>query len=189
LLDFKKDHYCGESQRVNESHEQSETALTLDPTDTVINEHIAWHHLMAREYDRAIPQAIKAIELDPNFVQAHRVLGLAYQYSGLLSQACHEFETSVDISHGDPVARAYVARCYAASHREADARAILASLEKDSQERYISAAEIAAIQASLGDTDATLEWLEKAVQEHASALVYLNADRVFDPLRRNPRFQ
>jgi hypothetical protein len=35
---------------------------------------MAWHHFMAREYDRAIPQALKAIEIDPNFVQAHRVL-------------------------------------------------------------------------------------------------------------------
>jgi hypothetical protein len=32
--------------------------------------------MMAREYDRSIPQALKTIELDPDFVQAHRVLAL-----------------------------------------------------------------------------------------------------------------
>ena len=78
--------------RVDESIEQSRTALALDPTDPLMNEHIAWHDLFARDYDRAIIQAIKAVELDPSFVQAHRVLGLAHLYTNHLDEACAEFE-------------------------------------------------------------------------------------------------
>ena len=175
--------------RIPEAHEESETALGLDPTDVVVNEHMAWHHLMAREYDRSIPQAIKAIELDPTFVQAHRVLALDYLYTGRSREACDEFEKGVDLSHGDPVARAYLARCYALTHREADSRKILSTLEVASTERYISAAEIAAVYAALKDSAATLKWLDKACDERASSLVYLNADRIWDPLRSNPGFQ
>ena len=175
--------------RIPEAHEESETALGLDPTDVVVNEHMAWHHLMAREYDRSIPQAIKAIELDPTFVQAHRVLALDYLYTGRSREACDEFEKGVDLSHGDPVARAYLARCYALTHREADSRKILSTLEVASTERYISAAEIAAVYAALKDSAAALKWLDKACDERASSLVYLNADRIWDPLRSNPGFQ
>ena len=78
--------------RVAESHEQSETALALDPSDVVINEHMAWHHMMTREYQRSIPQANKAVELDPNFVQARRVLGLDLLYSEGDRASCEEFK-------------------------------------------------------------------------------------------------
>ena len=172
--------------RMRESHQESETALALDPTDVVINEHMAWHHLMAREYDKAIPQAKKAIELDPTMVQAHRVLGLAYLYTGRSAEACAEFQRGVELSHDDPVAEAYLARCFAASHREKDARDILERLKSATSERYISAAEIAAIYAALGDAGSTAQWLEKAFQEHAGALIYVNVDRTFDPVRNDP---
>lgn len=174
--------------RIPESHEESELALGLDPTDVVVNEHMAWHHMMAREYDRSIPQAEKAVELDPNFVQARRVLALDWLYTGRGQQACGEFEKGVDLSHHDPVANAYLARCYALTHREPDARRILADLVQASGERYISAAEIAAVYAALNDTPGALKWLDKACDEHSSSLIYLNADRVWDPLRSNPHF-
>jgi DNA-binding winged helix-turn-helix (wHTH) protein/tetratricopeptide (TPR) repeat protein len=175
--------------RVQESHEQSEQALYIDPTNVLMNEHMAWHHLMAREYDRSIPQALKTIELDPNFVQAHRVLALDYLYTGQFSKACAEFEKGVTLSHDDPIARAYLARCYALSHRQADARQILDSLAKASVERYISSAEIAAVYAALDDDNASIQWLNKACKERASALIYINVDPVYDHMRRDPRFQ
>lgn len=175
--------------RFTESHEESEAALALDPTDVVINEHMAWHHMMTREYERSIPQANKAVELDPGFVQAHRVLAMSLLYSGHANEACAEFVKGVELSHSDPVASAYLARCYALDHRADDARRILAGLEEAASERYISAAEIAAGYASLNDTEATFKWLNKACQERAGALIYLNVDRVWDTVRSDPRFQ
>jgi tetratricopeptide (TPR) repeat protein len=175
--------------RIAESHEQSEVALSLDPADVIMNEHMAWHHLMAREYDRSIPQANKAVQLDPDFIQARRVLALGLLYTGHIQEACAEFRKGVELSHGDPVANSYLARCYAQSHREPDARKILAALEQASTERYVSAAEIAAVYAALGDSASALRWLDRACDEHAGTLVYLNVDRVWDPLRQSPRFQ
>ena len=102
---------------MQESHQQSEQALYIEPTNVLINEHMAWHHMMAREYDRSIPQALKTIELDPDFVQAHRVLALDYLYTGRFKEACAEFEKGVALSHEDPIARAYQA-----SHGHNEAR-------------------------------------------------------------------
>jgi tetratricopeptide (TPR) repeat protein len=110
-------------------------------------------------------------------------------YTDRFKEACAEFQKGVDLSHNDPVARAYLARCYARSHRNAEAQSILDTLIRDSSERYVSAAEIAGVYAALSDTDKTLEWLDKACGEHASALIYLNIDPVYDPMRPNPQFQ
>jgi Tfp pilus assembly protein PilF len=176
-------------ERVDESHRQSEQALALDPTGVLMNEHMAWHHLFARQYFVAIAQAEKAVEIDPNFVQAHRVLGLAYLYSGDGDRACPEFATGVSLSHEDPIALAYLARCYALTHKQAQAREIVASLESAATERYISAAEIAAVHAALGDKAIALRWLGRACDERAGALIYLNIDPVFDAMRDDPAFQ
>lgn len=109
--------------------------------------------------------------------------------SQVLAEACAEFKRGVDLSHGDPVAQAYLARCYALSHRAGEAHQILTALVKDSRERYISAAEIAAVYAALGDTANCLASLDEAINERASALIYINVDPVFDQMRTNPQFQ
>jgi adenylate cyclase len=41
----------------------------------------------------------------------------------------------------------------------------------------------------LGDTDASFEWLERAFQTRASALVYLAVDPRYDAVREDPRFR
>ncbi len=175
--------------RVQESHRQSEEALDLAPENVLMNEHMAWHHMMAREYDRSIAQAVKTIELDPDFVQAHRVLALDYLYTGRFAKACAEFQKGVELSHDDPIARAYLARCYALSHRQAESRQILDALVKASVERYISSAEIAAVYAALRDDNASIDWLNRACDEHASALIYINVDPIYDHMRQDSLFQ
>jgi hypothetical protein len=86
-------------------------------------------------------------------------------------------------------ANSYLARCYAQTHRQADARKILAGLEQASTARYVSAAEIAAVYAAPNDSESALKWLDTACDEHAGALIYLNVDRVWDSLRKTSRFQ
>lgn len=104
-------------------------------------------------------------------MQAHRVLALDYLYTNQFNKACVEFQKGVELSHDDPIARAYLARCYALSHRQAEARRIRDDLVKASVERYISASEIAAVYAALNDDGASLEWLNKACSERAGSLI------------------
>jgi hypothetical protein len=68
------------------------------------------------------------------------------------------------------------------------AKAIAVRLEDDSRERYISAAEIAAIYVALDDKATAVHWLNKAYEERASALIYINVDPVFDHMQNDPGF-
>lgn len=174
--------------RHEEALDEARKALELSPTDTVMNEHMGWTFMMARQYTEAVNACTKAIELDPNFVQAHRVLGLTYQFQGRNDDAITEFQKGVEISHNDPVAQAYLARSLAAAGRSDDARRILVTLETQARTRYISSAEIAAIYASLNDKDNAFRWIDSALTQRASALVYIKVDRGFDNLRSDPRY-
>ena len=175
--------------RNDEALAEARRALQISPSDTVMNEHMGWTYLMARDYDHAIQSARKAIEMEPDFLLAHRVLGLAYQYKGQHDEAIAECARGVEISHGDPVAEAYLARSYAAGGKTPEATQILNELVHLSSKQYVPPLEIALTYLALGRNDEAFEWLHKAADERASALVYLKVNQSFDPVRSDPRFK
>jgi DNA-binding winged helix-turn-helix (wHTH) protein/TolB-like protein/Flp pilus assembly protein TadD len=174
--------------RQNESLREAKRALELSPSDTVMNEHIGWTYLMMRDYDNAIQSCRKALDMDPDFLLAHRVLGLAYLYQGQHDDAIAEFQRGVQLSHDDPVAEAYLARAYAAARENDKAITIVNRQRQLAAQRYIPPVEVAAVYSALGDTDHAFQWLERAVEDRSSALVYLNVDRAYDSIRGDPRF-
>jgi hypothetical protein len=58
-----------------------------------------------------------------------------------------------------------------------------------SDQKYISAYPIALIYAGLEEPELALHWLEKACEERALLVVYLNVDPAFDSLQSHPRFR
>lgn len=54
--------------------------------------------------------------------------------------------------------------------------------------RYIPPTYFGILYAGLGDKDQALTWLEKAFQERAGLLTWLNVEPMMDDLRSDPRF-
>jgi len=52
----------------------------------------------------------------------------------------------------------------------------------------VSAWGIAALHASLGDIDDAFRWLDVAVAEHATGLIFLRVHPRMDPIRQDPRY-
>ena len=50
-------------------------------------------------------------------------------------------------------------------------------------------AEIALIYLGMGESERTIDWLERAYQDHHYFVLSLRRDRLFDGLRSEPRFQ
>jgi DNA-binding winged helix-turn-helix (wHTH) protein/tetratricopeptide (TPR) repeat protein len=174
--------------RRSESLAEAKRALELSPSDTVMNEHLGWTYLMMRDYDKAILGCRKALDMDPDFLLAHRVLGLAYLYKGQNDDAIAEFQRGAQLSHDDPVAEAYLARAYATVGQNDKAIAILNRQQQLSTQRYVPPVEVAGAFSALGDPDHAFQWLKRAVEDRASALVYLKVDRAYDSIRGDPRF-
>ena len=126
--------------------------------------------------------------MDPGFVQARHVLGLAYLHSGRYAEAIDEFQKEAQSDRDDQVSEALLARAYALSGKTADAEKILHTLEELAKQRYVSSSDIAVICADLGEKDRAFWWLEKAYEERSNALIYLKLDPAFDLLRSDLRF-
>ena len=82
-----------------------------------------------------------------------------------------------------------LAHLEASSGNEAAARRILQELIEARSHRVVSAWGIAALYATLGDVDQAYRWLDVAVEEHATGLVFLRVHPRLDPIRQDPRYQ
>jgi tetratricopeptide (TPR) repeat protein len=153
-----------------------------------MNFSLGWRLYMAREYDQAIEQLRNSIDMDPDFVLPHLVLGQAYEQKRAFDQAIAELRRAADISQNSPPAIAALARTYALSGRTAEARNLLDQLMQQSKRQYVSPFYVAIVYAGLGEHEQALDWLEKAYGDRSNAIVFLKVDPQLDTLRASPRF-
>jgi serine/threonine-protein kinase len=186
-------HYLIAQGRIAESLTQSKRALELSPFDVLINLHLAWHYYYARQYDQALLEIEKTMEMDKRFVDPW--FGLILEQKGRYAEEIAEFQKQIGTSPGrSSVDKAALARAYAISGQREAAEKIIAELQELAKSEYVSSFEIAAIYDGLyarpapADKDQAFAWLEKAYEERAVGLVNLTVEPRFDRLRSDPRF-
>jgi tetratricopeptide (TPR) repeat protein len=182
-------HFLMAQHRIDESLAESKRALELSPIDLLINIHLAWHYLYARQYDQAAEQMNKVIEMDRNFAQAYTWAGLVYEQQGNYPAAISAFQKAIALfRRGSTIPEAQLAHTYAVSGKKAEALKIVADFHESAKHQYVSPYHLAAIYVGLGDKDQAFVWLEKAYAERSDWMVNLTTDQRFDPLRSDPRF-
>jgi tetratricopeptide (TPR) repeat protein len=176
--------------RIEESFTQSKRALELSPFDIVFNIHLGWHYLYARQYDQALDQIERTVEMDKNFAETYPFLGLILEQKGRYAEAIAAFQKAVNLfPGGSSIAEAELAHTYAVSGNPEAALKIIAELQELAKTRHVSSFQIAAIYAGLGEKDQAFARLEKAYEERSDGLVNLKAEQRFDSLRSDPRFK
>jgi tetratricopeptide (TPR) repeat protein len=175
--------------RHKEALQHAETARTLDPLSPIIQAWVGLRYYFAGKYEDAIAEHLKALELDPDFAPAHWHLGWAYEQAGRFGEGIAEAERAMALDGGNLLYLASLGHAYARAGRTKEARATLARLAQASASRYVSAYHVAVIHIALGDTDAGLDWLERAYDERSPWIGYLRVDPRVDPVRSNPRFE
>jgi len=175
--------------RHDEALQQAVTARALDPLSRIIQTWIGLRYYFAGKYDDAIAEYRKALELDPEFAPAHWHLGWAYEQTGRFKEGVSEAERALAIDGGSLVYLASLGHAYARAGMESEARATLARLARASTSRHVSSYHVAVIYIALGDTNAGLDWLERAYDEQSPWIGYLRVDPRVDPVRSHPRFE
>jgi TolB-like protein/Flp pilus assembly protein TadD len=175
--------------RNKEALAEIELARSLDPLSTIINAEVALVLYWGRQYDGAIVEARKALELEPNSLPAHEYLGEIYLMKGMYKDALAEFQICRALDRTDPGTSASLAMAYAAAGNREEALRILGRLKQQSKREYISPDSIALVYVWLGDKNEAFAWLQKALDDHDGLTVQLNVDPELDPLRGDPRFR
>ena len=173
--------------RSDEANRELSIAQQLEPSIVIIRVAVGYAHFLARDYDRAIDQERKTLEMEPSFPKAHQILGLAYEGKGMYREAVEEFKTASTLDT-NPAYFAGLARSYALNGQPQEAKRVLARLTSVSGHQSANPYQIALIYLALGERDRSLDWLERARKERSWLLIYLKVDPRVDPLRSDPRF-
>jgi len=168
---------------------QADTALALDPLAPIIQTWKGLRYYFARDYQRALVEYAKAIELSDRFAPAHWHLSWAYQEAGHASEALAEAQRALALDSANLIYLAAVGRAYAGAGMPREARATLACLNAAAAQRYVPAYDVALIQIALGDRADALRSLERARAEQSVMIGYLRVDPRVDALRGEARFK
>jgi tetratricopeptide (TPR) repeat protein len=175
--------------RESEALSEIDAAQRLDPLSLITSSTKGWDLYFARQYDLAIEQCEKTLELDTNYVGGHDCLGAAYMAKGSYGKAIAELQKAATVSGNEPLRTVSLGRVYALSGRRIKAEKILRALQEDSRHHYVPAYFVATIYVALGDKDEAYSWLGKAYDQRDSYLLWLKVDDAVDPLRMDPRFR
>lgn len=145
--------------------------------------------LCAGQYDQALEQRRRALQLDPNFFLAYYFRGRAYEQKGMVPEAIAEFQRAGALYPGNLTLRMVLGHAYAVSGKKEEARKLLAELISLSKQRYVPAVYMVGIAAGLGEIDEAFHWLNQAVQDRCDYVIYLDHEPGLDNLRADPRFR
>jgi TolB-like protein/DNA-binding winged helix-turn-helix (wHTH) protein/Tfp pilus assembly protein PilF len=175
--------------RHDEALAEIRRAKEIDPVSLIISTNEGWILFCARQYDAAIEQLGKTVELDQGFANAHYKLALVYEAKGMYKEAVKEYLKDEALSGTSQEVVAMLRAAYSKSGWEGYCQRQLNQLKKESKEGYVSPKSFVMAYLQLGEKDRAFEWLEKAYGERGELLLYLKVDPRFDPLRSDPRFE
>ncbi len=164
-------------------------AQELEPLSLFITLSLAWAYYFARQYDSAMEQGAKALDMDPNFGFAYWHRGMAYIQQKKFGDAITALRKAISLSGPATTFISYLGYANARLGKSREARQMIAQLERVSKRQYVSSYFIAIIYLGLGDLDRTFEWLEKAYEERSGFMAFINVEPMLDALRGDPRFK
>jgi len=174
--------------RAEESRRETRLGLELDPFSLPIRVEAGYNAYMSDDYERALEEALRTLELEPQFAPAQSVLGQAYEQLGRYDEAIEALEKSRILANEHPATLAALAHVLAGAGRMEQARALLGRLTELSQQQHVSPFWLALAYEGLGEKAAALDALEKAYEQHDVILVWLGTEPRVDSLRAEPRF-
>jgi DNA-binding winged helix-turn-helix (wHTH) protein/tetratricopeptide (TPR) repeat protein len=183
-------HYMGllmvPLDRLDEALDHVRHAQSLEPLAVNYNANIGMIHYYAGRYETAIAQLEATLELDVSFDHARSFLGRALLRLGEPEQALAQFKRRTSTTIGSA---ADIPTALALSGRTIEAQRELGQLLQMAQRQYVSPFDIATIYVALNQTEQSLEWLERALEQRAQPIMALRHDPAFRNLHPSPRFQ
>jgi tetratricopeptide (TPR) repeat protein len=160
----------------------SEQAVALDPLRTSSHLGLGYLLYVAGRYEEAQSALQKALDLDPQAPLVHLTLGKILIAEGKPQQALAEIEKEPS-GWGKLTGQALA---YHALGREQDSNAALAGLI--ATHGTSAAYQIAQVYAYRGESDKSIEWLERAYRQRDSGLTEINNDPLFKNRHHDPRY-
>jgi serine/threonine protein kinase/tetratricopeptide (TPR) repeat protein len=173
--------------RFPEAIAEGARAIELDPLSPQVLVDATMPFLFQRKLAEAKALSRKAAELDPAFFFPVMVEGWGNLEVGRYGEAVPFLEKAKTMG-APPFVSAFLAYAYGAAGDRARALTELSNLKKMSSDGTVLPFNMALVNLGLGDHAGALNNLEQAWAADSQMMAWLGQDRIFDPLRSEPRF-
>ena len=174
--------------RLSDAIEAIRKAIVLDPLSAEMSSWLARFLLYSKDYEGAIAQGQKTLELDEESIRSTLYIGSGYLALGDAETALEWYRRGQGRERAVRSYDAFIVRALAALGRREEAESILTRLDEDSRHQYVRAEILAMGYAAVGDLDRAFASLERAYQARSAGLIYLHLDPGYEPLRQDPRY-
>jgi serine/threonine protein kinase/Flp pilus assembly protein TadD len=177
------------SGRFDDARQEIGRARELEPLSLIISADVGLVSYMARDFERALEQCLATLDTDPSFGVAHFIHGLTLEQLGRFEDAIAAFDRAKNNTGGIAVTLGALGHAHAKAGDADEARFLLEEAREMAERRFVSPYSLATIHLGLGETDAALDCLERAVREKSVWLIHLHmkTDPRLDSLRIHPR--
>jgi len=173
--------------RFDEANAEGTRAAELDPLSPQILIDNTLALMFQGNVAAAKAQASRASELDPSYFFPPMIQGWVDINAGNSSSAI-PWLRKAEALESPPFVSAWLAYAYATSGDRPRAMAAFEDLKKRSLGGKVLPFNLAVVHLGLGDHKLALDDLERAYASDSQWMGWLNRDRMFDPLRSEPRF-
>jgi serine/threonine protein kinase/tetratricopeptide (TPR) repeat protein len=180
--------YLSSVGRSQEAIAAATSALEQDPASPGNSHNLAVQLYLAGQFDQAIDQSRKTLDLDPTVAVAYALLGQSYSAKRMDREGLPPAEKYAELSRDSAMSLALLGYTHARLGERSQALHALEQLSAASKQNYTPAFAFAWIYTGLGDHQQAFEWLEKAREERFTRLAYLRQETFWEPLRSDPRF-
>ena len=175
--------------RVDEAVAEIKRGLDLEPLDVNMGATLAWTYFVAGQNDKALEQAKKTYDLEPNHPIGRWMLSQAYIYKERYQDSIQLNEEWLRTDPTNQFALRDAGIAYAKAGRRDKAEEMIRKFREIARTQYVPTLRLASIYAALGDKDKACDEFQKAFEERDWELFRSNVDPYFSSLRGDPRFK
>ncbi len=180
--------YLSGMGRHQEAIAEIRRAKEINPVSLIINAVEVSVLYIAREYDQAISQGQKALEIDPHFAEVYGYLRRCYDQKGMYKEAIAARQMRRKLAGLDAEETPALREAAAATSIRVYWQKRLEQQVEESKREVSTAVDMAEIFAQLGEKDEAFKSLERAYEERSVMMMYLKVLPNLDPLRSDPRY-
>ncbi len=185
--------YLRSMRRYPEAIVEMEKAVNRDPLSLEMNHFLAVSYEFAGDYERALRQYHRAIEMDPNYGPSRLALADLLAGLGKYEESITQFEkgeTFIGVNPGTAVRDAAALRhAFHTSGPKGYWNESLALALRNHNQYGLGRINIAAVYARQGNKDKAFAWLEKSYQAREGIpLSHINSSPNFQNLHGDPRY-
>jgi eukaryotic-like serine/threonine-protein kinase len=175
--------------RAAEAMTEIDALLQTDPLSLLVRWWMAVMAHLARRPERTVEEGRHMIALDPNHFLGHWALGMGLGDVGAWPAAVAAHERAHELSGGLPFTMGFLAYACGRAGRGDEARRLLDQASRIAATGYLPPSTMFMGHIGLGDWDAALEWMHRAIEGRDPIIMPIKSFPFLDPIREDPRFR